>query len=187
MFARELLGYLTSEQLTTLEQALCSAEGLGTLNRKKLQRESDPPRHPHRRRLSEPSEPTATTDVSSHLRPQSPTDSSGIQRRSYNMDARDDGATVFEPDPVAEVRAAETASEEPQFPNLGVDHPIVNELPSSSSGSGRSRSETHSLATSTSATAATSSYELTSNSMVSTSCMCTPIWAVLRRSVVFSW
>ena len=33
-FHRELLSYLTQEQLTILEQALCSAEGLGTLQRK---------------------------------------------------------------------------------------------------------------------------------------------------------
>lgn len=34
--SRELLGHLNQEQLDTLEQALCSAEGLGTLERSKL-------------------------------------------------------------------------------------------------------------------------------------------------------
>ena len=34
-FHRELLAHLNKEQLTTLEQALCSAEGLGTLERNK--------------------------------------------------------------------------------------------------------------------------------------------------------
>ena len=81
------------------------------------------------------------------------------------MDSR---AAVFEPDPVTEARSFE-ASEEPGFPNLGVDHPIVNELPSSGGRSGRNRSETHSMATSTGATAAASSYELTNSSVVSES------------------
>ena len=36
IMCRDLLGLLTEEQLTTLEQALCSAEGLGTLERNKL-------------------------------------------------------------------------------------------------------------------------------------------------------
>ena len=167
---RELLGYLTKEQLTALEQALCSAEGLGTLNRKKLQRASNSPRQVPRRRLSEPSEPTAATAAPSHLHPETPTNSS-IQRRSYNPDSQDNSATAFEPDSVTEVRPVET-TEEPQFPNLGVDHPIVNDL---SSGGGRSRSETHSSAASTSATAATASCELTnipSNSIVSTAGLC---------------
>lgn len=35
---KELLGHLTSDQLTVLEQALCSAEGVGTLARKKVPR-----------------------------------------------------------------------------------------------------------------------------------------------------
>ena len=34
-FGRELLGHLTDEQFDRLERALCSAEGLGTLDRKK--------------------------------------------------------------------------------------------------------------------------------------------------------
>lgn len=34
-FNRELLGHLTEEQFERLEKALCSAEGLGTLERKK--------------------------------------------------------------------------------------------------------------------------------------------------------
>ena len=38
LLGRELLGHLTSDQLTVLEQALCSAEGIGTLARKKLPR-----------------------------------------------------------------------------------------------------------------------------------------------------
>ena len=36
LFFRELLGHLNSKQLDVLEQALCSSEGLGTLERNKL-------------------------------------------------------------------------------------------------------------------------------------------------------
>ena len=35
MYHRELLGHLSDEQFEKLERALCSAEGLGTLNRSK--------------------------------------------------------------------------------------------------------------------------------------------------------
>ena len=35
LYHRELLGHLSDEQFEKLERALCSAEGLGTLNRNK--------------------------------------------------------------------------------------------------------------------------------------------------------
>lgn len=35
LYYRELLGHLSDEQFEKLERALCSAEGLGTLNRNK--------------------------------------------------------------------------------------------------------------------------------------------------------
>ena len=49
---RELLGHLSSEQFEKLERALCSAEGLGTLNRSK--KEAKQKSHAANKKTTEP-------------------------------------------------------------------------------------------------------------------------------------
>ena len=213
-FHRELLVHLNKEQLTTLEQALCSAEGLGTLERNKnkaaaarkkhghaqqqqqtslasnnsssfisLASTSDaltsdlppalPPRSPTRSRSPIGNSRTLTVPVEHHQRPSSaalspssiqalsstdgaaavsPANPSGQlpRSRSYDLDSRESSRTVFEPIPRpisvqqeqpsvpvsssgAEGRdgsGAVTVEEQPEFPRLGVDQPVINELPS---------------------------------------------------------
>lgn len=56
---------------------------------------------------------------------------SHTRSRSYDLDSRTSNRTIFEPEPVVGSNGA--VSEEPQFPSLGVDLPVVNDLPRDSS------------------------------------------------------
>lgn len=120
---RELLGHLNKEQLATLEKALCSAEGLGTLKRNAAAKRSQS------KKTQQASPETASVESSSNE----------TLEHSYTLDSRDTTNTVFEPAPVhseqdKEESAAPTVlvTEETPFPRLGDHEPIPNDLPSSS-------------------------------------------------------
>lgn len=123
---RELLGYLNQEQIGVLEKALCSAEGLGTLERnrdraaaakKKVQQNRNginivPESHSRRHQNTSATMITSSgrpfsenvgrssrpvTSTSQHL---SAPLSQQHRSQSYNLDSRDSNDTVFEPLPV---------------------------------------------------------------------------------------
>jgi len=147
---RELLGYLTEEQLATLEKALCSAEGLGTLNRKSVKKSTEQPSH--RQRPMTQAEASVGSSSQSQVSQAETTDDGSAtssyrahrRSQSYDMDARNSSRTVFEPVPVPVESTGMTVNsnsttnvntEEPQFPNLGVEQSIENDLPYSRSQS----------------------------------------------------
>ncbi len=116
------MGYLNREQLATLEKALCSAEGLGTLKRNAAAKKSQP------KKALQASPEAASVEF---------THNESIEQ-SYSLDARDTTNTVFEPAPVhseqdKEDSGATTAvlvTEDTPFPRLGDREPIPNDLPS---------------------------------------------------------
>lgn len=138
--------YLTQEQLDILEQALCSAEGLGTLERNKQKvaatskrtkpvnrsiiiirpdsggitpaATADSVATPTRRPLSAQQSPPTGAEASS-IRPPSP--SHPPRRHSYNLDSRDPAAnTVFEPLPVSNEPGAAASLEPERSQAVGV-------------------------------------------------------------------
>ena len=129
---RELLGYLTEEQLSTLESALCSAEGLGTLDRKKSKQQ---PQKTVTQAETTDSTSSSVTQETANGEPVTTSYTPHHQSQSVDLDARSNSRTVFEPAPVRSTTAATT--DELQFPTLGVDQPVMNDLPSSSSSSSR--------------------------------------------------
>ena len=153
---RELLGYLNQDQLVTLERALCSAEGLGTLRRKanssikKRKTSKQPlalPQTDSQAQSSQSIPDTPAELTADSPNPIEPEAGSGDDlTRSYNLDSRESTDTVFEPTPVhvAGVNNVNNQSkedganstvlvtEETPFPQLGDHEPIPNELPSSS-------------------------------------------------------
>ena len=132
---RELLGHLNEEQLATLEKALCSAEGLGTLKRNAAKKAQKRPQ------ASQDQSPSTTEADSENTASSEPHPSTLAQ--SYNLDSRDTTSTVFEPTPVNSdqdkdpqtdgAHAGMLVTEETPFPHLGDREPIPNDLPSSSS------------------------------------------------------
>ena len=127
---RELLGHLNEEQLATLEKALCSAEGLGTLKRNAAKK------NPSKKVPPQATSPNTISDASHEATPES-------VEQSYSLDSRDTTSTVFEPAPVDSEQDKEQhddgahattmlVTEETPFPRLGDHEPIPNDLPSSS-------------------------------------------------------
>lgn len=127
---RELLGHLNEEQLATLEKALCSAEGLGTLKRNAVKK------NPSKKVPPQATSPNTMSDASHEATPES-------VEQSYSLDSRDTTSTVFEPAPVDSEQDKEQhddgahattmlVTEETPFPRLGDHEPIPNDLPSSS-------------------------------------------------------
>ncbi len=118
------MGYLNKEQLATLEKALCSAEGLGTLKRNAAAKKSQSKKAPQ-----------ASAEVASV----ESTPNDERLEQSYTLDSRDTTSTVFEPAPVHSEQDKEESTatavlvtEETPFPRLGDREPIPNDLPSSS-------------------------------------------------------
>ena len=126
------MGYLTEEQLSTLESALCSAEGLGTLDRKKSKQQ--PQKTVTQAETTDStSSPSSVTQEIADNGPVATSYTPHHRSQSVDLDARNNSRTVFEPAPVGSTTAATT--DELQFPTLGVDQPVMNDLPSSSSSS----------------------------------------------------
>lgn len=108
---RELLTHLTLEQLTRLETALCTAEGLGSLERNRLltsQASGDTlsmSRQPSSAMglTSVHSRAGVNTTVEEPNQPASREVSAGTHQRSrsYDLDSRNSNRTIFEPEPVS--------------------------------------------------------------------------------------
>lgn len=144
---RELLGHLNQDQLATLEKALCSAEGLGTLERNKAAAAA---RKKTAGTKQGSNTAAAAASPSSSRSPLSSADSSNNtqqqqhhqhhRRHSYDLDSR---ASVFEPLPSTDNTAEQEREtvvmaippppldQEEPFPHFGVNQPVSNELPSS--------------------------------------------------------
>lgn len=133
------MGYLTEEQLSTLESALCSAEGLGTLDRNKSKQQ---PRKTVTQAETTDSTSSPVTQETADSEPVATSYTPHHQSQLVDLDTRNNSRTVFEPAPVGSTTTATT--DELQFPTLGVDQPVMNDLPSSSSSSS-SRPQEHLL------------------------------------------
>ena len=153
--------HLNSEQLDILEQALCSAEGLGKLERNKLKAAA---KRKSKGRQGKTESETSTVPDSSH-RPgavSSETTSSTVPEipgRTFPLNTVSEETSsgqgpvrrqLFEPSPVRvseqhhmvaqdDLQTTEVLITEP-FPQFGANRPIDNDLPSSSS---TSHSEQH--------------------------------------------
>lgn len=122
---------MNKEQLATLEKALCSAEGLGTLKRNAARKAE--------KRALQASPDQAQQAEAGH---ETTIPSQRALEDSHSLDSRDTTNTVFEPAPVdnneqdKELNEAADAgmlvTEETPFPQLGDSEPIPNDLPSSS-------------------------------------------------------
>ena len=113
---------MSAEQLTALETSLCTAEGFGTLDRSKKPSRSIKPVQATERPIS--SEPS---DIESVEQPRRLRGNTHQRSRSYDLDSRSSNRTIFEPQPNGSI-----TTEEPNFPNLGVENPVINDLHSNS-------------------------------------------------------
>jgi len=153
---RDLLVHLNSEQLDMLEQALCSAEGLGKLERNKLKAAAKrKSKGRHGKGESETSRPTATETTSSSTVPEVPERTSPSLNSASEETSSGRGLVrrqLFEPSPVRvpehnlmaaeDDLQAEVLITEP-FPQFGANRPIDNDLPSSSSSTSHSEQHHH--------------------------------------------
>ncbi len=160
VLSRELLDHLTEQQFTKLERALCAAEGLGTLDRSPFRTNqpsrdqtitSTPATSLPSRPLSDPvasttlftrAEVTTTAEEPNQLATHAHSIRTHQRSRSFDLDSRNSNRTIFEPEPVpglgSHTNAPETTQnhdeQEVQFPSLGVEYPVLTNLPSASIG-----------------------------------------------------